>query len=220
MQVNAEQFTNNGTQLALDRVIEFAVPNWVKSTRLRQDQQREMLSRAHMRKQLAAPTTCALRSTVDQMLWIEPEGFDHPLRYRGVLISAGMARRSERNHLVIKREAGLICRSQHSHCGKRLHGATQRDQSIWLADACSKAASACHYRHVATMCRLRDLATLHHRNHRWWRAVPDANAAHARPRALSTSVRPRSITSNAKSSSSFVMMSGGFVKKPFHRTIV
>jgi hypothetical protein len=39
MQVNAEQFTNNGTQLALDRVIEFAVPNWVKSTRLRQDQQ-------------------------------------------------------------------------------------------------------------------------------------------------------------------------------------
>jgi len=111
MQVNAEQLPNNGTQLALHRVIEFPVPNWVKSTRLRQDQQREMLSRAHVRKQLAAPTTCALRSTVDEVLRIEPEGFNHPLRYRDVLIRTGMARRRQRDHLVIKRETSLVCGS-------------------------------------------------------------------------------------------------------------
>ena len=173
-----------------------------------------------MCKQVAAPATCALRSTVYEVCWVQTEGLDHALRHRRVLVRSRMARRGECDHLVVERETGLVCCGEHRHCGEGLHGAPQRDQSIWLTDACGEATTIGHHRHVTAMCHLGDLAALHHRNHRWWHSLADASVAHASPRALSTSVRPRSITSNAKSSSSFVMMSGGFVKNPFHRTIV
>jgi hypothetical protein len=40
MQVSAEQFTNNGTQLPLDGMVKVVVPERIVSASLRQDQQR------------------------------------------------------------------------------------------------------------------------------------------------------------------------------------
>ena len=125
MQVNAEQFTNNGTQLALDRVIEFAVPNWVKSTRLRKNQEREVLPRAHVREQITTATARALRSTVNQVCWVQPEGIDHALGYRHVLVSARMTRRSEGDHLIVERKTRLVCCSQYCDCGEGFHRTAQ-----------------------------------------------------------------------------------------------
>jgi hypothetical protein len=43
MQINAQQLTNNGAQLALHRVIEAVVPDRIESASLRQKQKREVL---------------------------------------------------------------------------------------------------------------------------------------------------------------------------------
>jgi hypothetical protein len=75
-----------------------------------------------VRKQFAASATSALRSAVHKVCWVQPEGVNHPLRHRDVLVGARVARRSEGDHLVVKREARLVCCSQHRHCGEGLHG--------------------------------------------------------------------------------------------------
>ena len=92
MKVNAEELADHGAQLVLHWVIEAVVPDRIESTCLRQEQQREVLPRAHVREQIAAAATRVLRSTVNEVRWVQPESIDHPLCDRCVLISARMAR--------------------------------------------------------------------------------------------------------------------------------
>jgi hypothetical protein len=125
MQVNAQQLTNHSAQLALHRVIKGVVPDRIEATCLRQDQEREVLPRAHVREQLTAATARTLRSTVNEVCRVQPEGIDHALRYRHVLVSARMTRRSEGDHLIVEREAGRVRGSQGCDCGEGFHGATQ-----------------------------------------------------------------------------------------------
>jgi hypothetical protein len=74
-----------------------------------------------VREQITAATTRSLRSTVNEVCWVQPEGIDHALRHRCVLISARMARRGEGDHLIVERKASLVGGSQGRHCGEGLH---------------------------------------------------------------------------------------------------
>ena len=125
MQVDAQQLTDRRAQLVLHRVIKGVVSDRIEATCLRQDQEREVLPRAHMREQITTATARTLRSTVNEVCRVQPEGIDHALRYRHVLVSAGMARRSEGDHLIVEREAGLTCRGENRHCGKGFHRTPQ-----------------------------------------------------------------------------------------------
>ena len=125
MQVNAQQLTNHGAQFVLHGVIKAVVPDRIEATCLRQDQEREVLPRAHMREQITTATARTLRSAVNEVCRVQPEGIDHALRYRHVLVSTRMARRSEGDHLIVEREAGLTCRGENRHCGKGFHRTPQ-----------------------------------------------------------------------------------------------
>jgi hypothetical protein len=70
MQINAQQLTNNGAQLALHRVIEAVVPDRIESASLGQKQEREVLPGAPVREQLTAATTRVLRSPMDEVCWV------------------------------------------------------------------------------------------------------------------------------------------------------
>jgi hypothetical protein len=50
MQVNAQQFTNYGAQLALHGVVEVVVPDRIESASLGHKQERQVLPRAHVRE--------------------------------------------------------------------------------------------------------------------------------------------------------------------------
>jgi hypothetical protein len=121
MKVNAEELANHGAQLVLHGVIKGVIPDRIEATCLRQDQEREVLPRAHMREQITTATARTLRSAVNQVCWVQPEGIDHALRYRHVLVSTRMARRSEGDHLVVERETGRVGGSQHRNCGEGFH---------------------------------------------------------------------------------------------------
>ena len=125
MQVDAQQLTDHRAQFVLHGMIKTVVPDRIEATCLCQDQEREVLPRAHVREQLTAATARALRPAVNEVCRVQPEGIDHALRYRHVLVSSRMARRSEGDHLVVERETGRVRGSQHCDCGKRFHGTAQ-----------------------------------------------------------------------------------------------
>ena len=69
-----------------------------------------------------------------------------------MFVGTCMTRRGEGDHLVVEREARFVSRSQDCHCREGLHRTAQRDQSIWLTEACSESATVTHNDYVAAVC--------------------------------------------------------------------